>query len=338
VINKRKRKQLKLQRKRTKRSFYSKKRRKKYLIKKRRNIGKSFEYKYFENLISNSISMRLPKVFSLMENPIETIKFINSLKDLQNTNRRIYLNMKKVEVITSGTIALLLSVVNDFTEKGKSIIGSKPKKADPKRVLELSGFFNYMNGNIQYESEVNSNTIIEQGNKCIEPQSTAKIVRSAMKTVTGEEQRNKKLQGLFIELMANSINHGFPNKERKKWILSTSHYKSEKYVSFSFIDNGAGILNTLNQKIGRQLITLFKGKKDLLQSAFNGEVGSRTGLPFRGKGLPFIKDNLENNRISNLFILTNNVILDYENNNFQEISVPYNGTFYYFELSTMNEL
>lgn len=309
-----------------------------YLKKKQNNIGKSFAERHFENLISKSICMKLPTVFSLRENPIETIKFINSLKDLKNTNKRIYLNMKKVEVITNGTIALLLSVVNDFTAKGKSIIGSKPKKTEPKKVLELSGFFDYMNGDIQYTSEVNSNTIIEQSNKSVEPQSTAKIVRSAMKTVTGTEQRNKKLQGLFIELMANSINHGFPNSERKKWIVSTSHYKNEKYVSFSFIDNGVGILNTLDQKIGRQVITFFKGKQDLLQSAFNGEIGSRTGLVFRGKGLPFIKDKFENNRISNLFILTNNVILDYEHKKFQEISVPYSGTFYYFELNSNNVL
>jgi len=80
--------------------------------------------------------------------------------------------------------------------------------------------------------------------------------------------------------MANSINHGFPDNEKKKWILSTSHYKGEGYVSFSFIDNGVGILKTLNQKIGRQLLTVFKGKQDLLQTAFKGEIGSRTGLHF----------------------------------------------------------
>ena len=327
-----------LQRRRTKRRLYSKRRRKKYLKKRQRNIGKNYTQIYFEELIANSIPMKLPTIFSLKDNPIETIQFVNKLKDLKNTKRKIYLNMKKVETINSGTIALLLSVVNDFTAKGKSIIGSKPKKSEPKKILELSGFFEYMDGYIEYESdnEVNSNTIIEQSNKNVEPQSTAKIVRSAMKTITGTEQRNKKLQGLFIELMANSINHGFPDNDKKKWITSTSHYKKEKYVSFTFIDNGVGILNTLDIKIGKRFLSLFKGNQDLLQSAFNGEIGSRTGLSFRGKGLPFIKSNLDNNRISNLFILTNNVILDYEHNIFKQIPIEYSGTFYYFELNTQN--
>jgi hypothetical protein len=327
-----------LQRIRAKRSLYSKKRRIEYLKRKLNDIGKTQSDKYFENLIRNSISMKLPSVFSLRENTVETIKFINKLKELESSNSRIYLNMKNIEEISNGTIALLLSVVNDFTTKGKKIIGSKPKKSEPKRILELSGFFNYMNGSVEYPSEVNSNTIVEQGNKSVEPQSTAKIVKTAMKTVTGTEQRNKKLQGLFIELMANSINHGFPNNKRKKWIVSTSHYKKEKCVSFSFIDNGVGILKTLNQKIDRKLITLFKGKSDLLKSAFKGDIGSRTGLPFRGKGLPFIKDKYDTNRISNLFILTNNVILDYKHQKFYEIGISYSGTFYYFELNSNNNL
>lgn len=325
-----------LRKKRNKRSLQAKKRREKYLKHKASKIGKSAADKHFEFLIERSISMKLPTVFSLRENTVETIQFINNLKELKNTNRRIYLNMKKVEEISNSTIALLLSVVNDFTAKGKKVIGSKPNKSKPKRILELSGFFDYMNGSIFYESEVNSNTIVEQSNKSVEPQTTAKLVRSAMKTVTGTEQRNKKLQGLFIELMANSINHGFPNNERKKWIVSTSHYKKEKYVSFSFIDNGVGILQTLNQKIGRKVVTIFKGKQDLLQSAFKGDIGSRTGYSFRGKGLPFIKDKYDTNRISNLFILTNNVILDYKNNKFYEIPIPYSGTFYYFELDKKN--
>lgn len=316
----------------------SKKRRKKYLDKRNKNKEKTKQQLHTEKLISFSISIKLPQIFSIIQNTDETINFINKLKKLEKGTKTIHLNMKGVKSITNGSIALLLSVVNDFTFKGKKIIGSKPKNKDARKILELSGFFDYMYGVLEYESTNNSNTIIEQGNKSIEPQSSAKIVRSAMKTITGTEQRNKKLQGLFIELMANSINHGFPNSERKKWIVSTSHYQKDKCVSFTYIDNGVGILETLNQKIGRKLETIFKGKQDLLLSAFKGEIGSRTGLSFRGKGLPFIMDKFHKNYISNLLILTNNVILDFKNQKFYEIKTAYSGTFYYFELNKNNQV
>jgi len=321
-----------------KRSIYEKQRRRKYLYFKYINRNKTNEQKKIDKLIKNSAHQKPPMVFSLKENTNATIIFINNLKKLEDTKQRIYINMKEVHKLTGATIALLLSVVNEFSSKGIKIIGSKPKNKEARKILELSGFFDHMNGEIEYSTEVNSNTIIEQDSKSVQPQRTAKIVRSAMKTITGTEQRNKKLQGLFIEFMANSINHGFPDNKNKKWILSSSHFKKENYVSFSFIDNGVGILETINKKTKHKLKAFFKGDQDLLMSAFKGDIGSRTGLTFRGKGLPFILKKLEENSISNLFILTNNVILDFENKNFIQIDTTYRGTFYYFELNKNNKI
>jgi anti-anti-sigma regulatory factor len=321
----------------TKRSIYSRVRKRRFQKIKHKNKGRTKRKDFSQVIINKSEKLFLPSIFSLRENTHETINFINNLKILEDTSKRIYLNMSKVKIISNGTIALLLSVVNDFGGKGKKIFGCKPKDPEARKTLELSGFFSYMSGRLEYNSDTNSNTIIEQGEKCVEPQKTSVIVRSAMKTILGKEARNKKLQGLFIELMANSVNHGFPNNENKKWIISASHFKKENYVSFSFIDNGVGILETLQRKIGERLLNIFKGKKDLLLSAFHGEIGSRTGLSFRGKGLPFILDKLNRNYISNLFILTNNVVLDYKTDKFYKIKPPYSGTFYYFEISLDNE-
>ncbi len=316
-----------------KRGVYTKKREKQYRKGKRRPL----QQRLFEKLVKNSLSMKLPKVFSLKRNTNETIKFVNDLKLLKDEKKRIYINMKYVEDITNGAIALLLSVINDFTSRGKRIIGSKPKNKIARKTLELSGFFDYMNSELEYYSENNPNTIVEQGMKVVEPKRSSEIVRDAMKTITGKEQRNTRIQRLFIELMSNSVNHGFPNNgSKKKWMIATSHFKAEKKVSFSFIDNGVGIINTLNQKLGRQILTFFKGKEDLLESAFNGDIGSRTKLEYRGKGLPTIKNTFTNNHISNLFVLTNGVIIDYSKSKSYELEVPYSGTFYHFELNNEN--
>lgn len=336
---KKKDKELILQKIRERRAVKSKKRRKLYLVWKHNNKGISIDEMHLRKSIEKSRHLKLPVVFSLRDNINETLKFINNLKTLSDTDKSIYLNMKSVEKITSGTIALLLSVINDPTFVNINILGSKPKNKIARKTLELSGFYEHTNAVLEYDNESNSNTIIEQSNKAVEPQSTAKIVRSAMKTITNQEQRNKRIQGLFIELMANSINHGFPDNGNKKWILSTSHYKKEKCVSFAFIDNGVGIINTLKLKFGDQLkFNIFKGHDDLLLSAFDGNIGSRTGLPFRGKGLPYILKMQKENYVSNLFILTNNVILDFKTNKFYTINVAYSGTFYFFEVNDKNKL
>lgn len=336
---KKKDKEFLLQKIRERRAAKSKKRRKLYLVWKHNNKGVSIDEMKLRKSIDKSKHLKLPTVFSLRDNLNETLKFINHLKTLGDDNKSIYLNMKSVEKISSGTVALLLSVINDPTFEKVTILGSKPKNKVARKTLELSGFYDYTEAVLEYENESNSNTIIEQSNKAVEPQSSAKIIRSAMKTITNQEQRNKKVQGLFIELMANSINHGFPDNGNKKWILSASHFKKEKCVSFAFIDNGVGIINTLSLKFGDKLkFNLFKGTDDLLLSAFNGDIGSRTGLPFRGKGLPYILRMQKENYVSNLFILTNNVILDFKNDKYYTIDVAYSGTFYFFEINNKSKI
>lgn len=312
------------------------KRRKKYLLKKHRRNTLPILNRKYRDFIEASLVKKPPVIFSIRENPIETINFINELKKIKSPRKRIFFNLRNVEKITNGSIALLVSVIKELSSKGYRISGNKPIDKGIKKILEKSGFFFHMSGDIEYENQFTPNTILEQGEKTISPQLTAGIVRSAMKTISGESKRNKKLQGLFIELMANSINHGFPNQEKKKWILSTSHLEQEKSVNFTFIDNGVGILKTLELKILKQLLTLFKGNHDLLLSAFKGEIGSRTGLSYRGKGLPFIFDSISKDYISNLFIITNNVILDFKNQKFYDIDIDFSGTFYYFELNEEN--
>lgn len=312
------------------------KRRRKYLLKKHNEKSLSSIQRRYRDLIYQSIIKKLPATFSIRDNPLQTIKFINDLKSIKVLRRRIFLNMNAVEKITNGSIALLVSVIKELSLKGYRVSGNKPRDKDANKILEKSGFFSHMSGDIEYENLFTPNTILEQGEKTISPQLTAGIVRSAMKTICGVSKRNKKLQGLFIELMANSINHGFPHHEKKKWIISTSHDEQGNSVNFTFIDNGVGILKTLELKILAKLLSVFTGKHDLLLSAFKGDIGSRTGLPYRGKGLPFIFETINKNYISNLFILTNNVILDFKNNKFYDIGVEFSGTFYYFELNEEN--
>lgn len=312
------------------------KRRRLYRLKKQKEKRLSVVQRRYRELIYQSHQVKLPETFSIRDNTVETIKFINELKQLRTNRQRIFINLNNVKKITNGSIALLVSVINELSAKGYRISGNKPKDSESNKILEKSGFFSHMSGDIEYDNQFTANTILEEGHKTISPQLTAGIVRCAMKTIFGSEKRNKKLQGLFIELMANSINHGFPNKEKKKWIISTSHLESEKSVNITFIDNGVGILKTLELKILRQLLTVFTGKHDLLLAAFKGEIGSRTGLSYRGKGLPFIFDSVNRNYISNLLIITNNVILDFKNQKFYDIGINFSGTFYYFELNDEN--
>ncbi|GIM48821.1 STAS domain-containing protein [Capnocytophaga stomatis] len=334
-----------LQRKRHRRFLKSIKRRKKYLKRKHQFSILPKKLKPYHNFIRNAISKKLPCVFSIKENTKETLSFINDVKNIKSKGKNIYFNMNKVSSIDEGTIALFVSIIKELSSKKYKIVGSKPKDKTARKILEKSGFFEHLDGSIDEENRTTSNTILTEGQSKTEQETTSKIVRKSINFLTGQENSNCRfrLQRLFIELMANAIDHGFKDRKNAKWFMSYSegNKDSEKICKFAFVDNGRGIVETLKmkdifEKVWQKIYSIFKGDSELLFSAFKGEIGSRTGLEYRGKGLPTIYETLQDNIISNLFVLTNRVILDFKNQKFYSIDVDYKGTFYYFELSNKN--
>lgn len=63
-----------------------------------------------------------------------------------------------------------------------------------------------------------------------------------------------------------------------------------------------------------------------------------TGQHFRGKGLPGIKEVLNRNQISNLCVISNNVIAKINTNSaFNKLKSEFCGTFVSWELNELNE-
>lgn len=301
--------------------------------KNKQNQGLSLKQKNWLKSVSNSDVFRPPNVFSLRENAELVLQFLNNLKNHRNRNREVYINLVNVKTITNGSIAILLSVIQELNNKGIRVRGKKPRDKEAKKVIEKSGFFNYVIGAIDEENSISPDTIITKGVEVVEQESTAKIVLQAMKTVTGIENRNQPIQGMLIELMANSVNHAYPNSRKKKWVLSVNHDDINKKASFAFVDNGVGIIKTLNLNFSQTLKKLFNGNIDLLNTAFEGKIGSRTGLTYRGRGLPSVFNKYKQNYFKDFVVITNDVFIDFQNNKSILLKNSFYGTFYYWELN-----
>jgi anti-sigma regulatory factor (Ser/Thr protein kinase) len=147
-----------------------------------------------------------------------------------------------------------------------------------------------------------------------------------MKTVFGIDKKNQKLQGMLIELMTNSVNHAYINNNKQKsWYISTRHEIEENKVEFCFVDNGDGIINTINVRLGEKLYT---SNEEIIKKAFDGEYRSRTKLSNRGRGLIVIKNNHNKMTVKSLKVITNNVILDFETGIATRLKTSFSGTFY----------
>jgi STAS domain. len=296
----------------------------------RRIRGNASQYSINKNII------KVPNDFSLISNHVEALKFLNFCKSLDyKRSKFVYFDFQEVTNIGNGAITILLSIIGGLQDQNINVSGCYPNDEHARNFLERSGFLRYFKAKIKKENGNSRNAILHRGKDQTHAKETAKLIHGAMKTVWGEDYRNPKLQGMLIELMANTVNHAYLRRSHQKgWYFSVDHIESENKVRFCFVDNGKGILSTIKIRFRDKILKLFDNidDRDLIIEAFNGTFGSRTRLTNRGKGLPVIKRNLEENVIKRLKVISNNVILDFENKQASILEEGFSGTFYYWEL------
>lgn len=227
---------------------------------------------------------------------------------------------------------MLLSIVNEFSQTGLRLRGQKPKNIEARTTLEKSGFFRYFITILDRENQRTKNTILRTGTSETPTTELAKEVHGAMETVWGMSGRCPQLYGGINEMFRNSCEHAFSANRKVVWHLGVSHQETDNRVHFSFVDNGKGIIQTLNTGKLQAFLNLFRGNDDILLTAFEDGIESRTGLSWRGKGLPTIHEMLIDRIIINLVVITNNVYLDFGTGAKKVLTESYGGTYYSWEV------
>jgi hypothetical protein len=281
--------------------------------------------------------LKSPKTLSLRsEFANEFLQFINEIKRIGNKGFFIRLNLKEVSHIGEGGIAMLLSVISDLERKGIFFDGYKPDKLESRDVLERSGFFKHMNGTVSKKNQVSKNEILKTGDGKTDQTALIPHIHKAMETIWGEERRCPALYSGLGEMMRNSIEHAFEKEQKIIWHLGLTHIEEDNSVKFTFVDNGDGIINTYRNRENAtfsRIREILKNNAEILKAAFENGIQSRTGLPWRGKGLPTIFELYQDQVISNLVVISNNAYLDYDRNLFIKLRVNYSGTFYYWVMN-----
>lgn len=278
---------------------------------------------------------KAPKIFNLQyENVNEVLKFIAQLKIIgRDEVHDIFIDLADVNEFGEGAIAMLLTVIKeirDFAPR-KPIRGNQPKSETASDVLEKSGFFKHVAGHtISEKNQSEKNTMVTYGNANKAPSFLPKIIHQAMDTVWGRPGRNPLLYNVAFEMIRNSCDHAFKKDNMIKWYLASTFLDDQNLVKFSFVDNGKGILKTLNEGRLKNALNLFTGNVDILITAFKNGIKSRTGLSWRGKGLPDIFENYEENFIRNLIVITNDVFIDFDRKIQHKLDTPFAGTYYFW--------
>jgi len=301
----------------------------------------------------DSEKIRAPNNFSFIEKTNDVVSFINKLSDCFDKRKKVFIVLKNVENITYDALVVLLSIMVKFKSKKIGFNGDFPKNKKAFEILTQSGFFEYL-----YFSNFKSKDTYDLPSKSgihthamknVDSILGDKIITNASKTIWNEKRRCQGVQKTLLELMQNTNNHADIDMEGvKHWWLSAFHIKEEKKVTFSFVDFGVGIFNSLDNKPqrskwygwGQKLAAAFSfsNNAELLKLIMDGKLHTTiTNKPYRGKGLPGLKLTMDRNQISNLHIISNNVKADVKNNAYTLLNKNFNGTFVYWELTETNK-
>jgi hypothetical protein len=286
-----------------------------------------------------------PRVFSLVENTVDTIGFIDELElNIQNRKNTL-VRLNNIHSLDTGAVIVLLSVMLRFKYENINFNGDFPRDRTVKRKLKDSGFLNrlYSKNKVSTIIGPRENIFTTFSNEVDSPL-IGHVIASATTTVYGKSMIAKGVYRALVELMHNTHNHANQTSMGgANWYLSLDHDYKRKVVSFSFIDYGVGVFKSLNLKgesskwydwVNKMKSKhSYKNNAELLELILNGELHATvTGQHFRGKGLPGIYEASKRNQISNLHIITNDVHVDSTSGKFEILPVSFSGTYFYFEL------
>ena len=278
-----------------------------------------------------------PKKFTLkLENVKESLAYIGKIKEIGKKKRDVNFILEDVEEIGIGAISMLISVMQELEEKNVYFKGTKPKREEAKDILEQSGFMKYVNGTTSEKNRLTKNVIFTTGKSNTHQKVIVDAIHKANHTVWGEYGRSPLLYGTLVEMIKNSCKHAFMSEEKVRWHIAVNHDVVNKKVKFSFVDNGIGIVKSFEKDdTARTIKGIIRNNAEMIDLAYKKGIESKTGLAWRGTGLPTIYESFKEDKIiRRLVVITNDVYADFENNSRTVLKKTFSGTYYYWEIDT----
>lgn len=307
-----------------------------------------------------NIIFNVPKVFSIISNPEQTIKFLNNIIIEVEKIRKLYkinkltkyirlfkIDMQNVEQITSDALMYLLTIIKNT--RGERIlpinwIGNFPKNEEVNQYLKRSGYLNYMQTAQENIVQVDNNINIKTGvgyeylDKGTVIDIRQQIIDFTCIKLNKEKTKINYLMTMLTEMITNIRDHAYDKDGlfKHNWYIFVEN--KEDRITYTFMDNGLGIPSTIKKSVIEKVFTAFDWDKEYkyIEAAVKGiEKRSKTGLIERGNGLPSIYEQFTNKNVENFVIISNKAF--FVENNSHDLVNNLNGTIFYWEIKKEGE-
>jgi len=326
-------------RRRQKNELVRRKRRKKY---KGSDLATgSYDYRAPGHTYSKYLPLRVPENFSFINNTEEVIEFFEQMHELFQRKKFIDLDLSSVSALSSDTITVLVSKLKDerFT-LGCNCRGNAPEDPKLQVIFKSSGFYDFVKSELK-DLGPPSGSIKKRRGRKVEPEFALDLIRFATERLYGKYRKSGRVYNTLLEAMLNTREHASAEERSlETWWVSVQYDELSKSANFTFVDNGVGIFESREPSTLARALSLLKIKSNaaLLRKMLLGEIPSSTDIPYRGRGLPSMYENLQEKAIHNLIIITNDVYANIAQNKYRTLKRPFDGTFLYWEMHDDNRI
>lgn len=325
------------------RTRYESKRRSKKWKKRKKYIkihGRDIAVAKHKQFIKPFIDHPAPKKFSFINNTNEVLKYFIDAEKLFKKKYKLNLNIDDIDELTPDAISLMVASINDKDFHHKSgYKGDAPKKPELKKIFKESGFYNFVHSK-GFNRAGKGNLLHKEVHTQVMPVLAQKAALIGIRHTFGNEEPYEPLYDILIECMSNTNNHAsLKNKEKCKWWLYVYNEPGTKITSYSFLDLGVGIFDSV--AVQGYLKQIFKGtiaykNIKIVDDLLAGKIKSRIDEDneIRGKGIPQIVEHSKLNAFKEFYIITNDVKINLKTAAREQLDYNFTGTFLYWEIQT----
>ena len=284
-----------------------------------------------------------PKYLSLLKEVKGCVRLFANIRYqvvavLKEGRRKVALNIADIQDIDLPTTMVLNALGREMGERGVNISGNFPNNKDCYDFFVRTGFLNDKvdaKGMKFNKSEKTDYFTLNKGQGKLSINDTMQICKMVRRACDhlGKESFYDDVVSIIKEIAGNSIE--WSQSFRDQWTLGVMF--EDDRVTFSILDLGRGILDTIYRKFLRKLKGLFTNDIAFLNDVFDKQYSSSSQESNRYKGLPSIKKAYLEGTIQNLCVMTNNVLMCFDNSaqsvQYSKSRKAFNGTLYYWEIN-----
>ena len=302
-------------------------------------------YTFLKSSRDNPYSFHAPQCFSFISNTDETIMFfhdiIRFISSPINHGKSVFVDMSDVTEITIDALMYLLAIINNIAKRTKNnckFSGNIPKMPSLRKLFHESGFYDHVRYYGDDRIKKSTDLIRIVSGKHVDPNTAGLISDFIFEKSNVPVKKYSYIYKILLEFMSNTFKHAYEENafiKESRWYCFTE-YDGIDTITFTFLDTGYGIPSTVRKRF-LEKFDLLKIKDDAhyVVSALNGDFRTSTGLPYRGKGLPKIKEICQREDIIDMRIITNkaDVMISKTGLTKKVLSESVKGTIYYWKIS-----